>query len=184
MRTLVATLLALILAAPAVAGELAGVSMPDTTTIQGQTLHLNGLGLRKKFFVKVYVAGLYLPEKETDAQKILSSDTPRYIVMDFLHKVTQKQLCDGWMEGLEDNVPNASADVRNKFDTLCQWMADVKVGDKVVFTYLPDHGTEVVVAGANKGTIEGKPFADALFSSWLGPDPGPGEAFKQDLLGG
>ena len=28
-----------------------------------------------------------------------------------------------------------------------------------------------------------KEFADALFKSWIGPKPGPGEGFKKNLMG-
>jgi hypothetical protein len=45
------------------AGTLADVTLPDTVQVGGRTLVLNGLGLRKKFVVKVYVAGLYLEQK-------------------------------------------------------------------------------------------------------------------------
>ena len=51
------------------AGELKGVKMEDTLDIEGKKLVLNGMALRKKFIFKVYVAGLYLPEKEQDAKK-------------------------------------------------------------------------------------------------------------------
>ena len=49
------------------AGSLAGVSLPDSQQVAGKTLALNGLGLRTKFMVKVYVAGLYLEQKSSDA---------------------------------------------------------------------------------------------------------------------
>ena len=42
------------------AGSLAGVTMPDTQQVAGKTLALNGLGLRTKYMVKVYVAGCIL----------------------------------------------------------------------------------------------------------------------------
>ena len=44
----------------ALAGELAGVTLPDTLKAGEKTLKLNGLGLRKKAVFKVYVGGLYL----------------------------------------------------------------------------------------------------------------------------
>ena len=44
------------------AADLAGVTMPDSVQVGNTTLVLNGLGLRTKIVVKVYVAGLYLPE--------------------------------------------------------------------------------------------------------------------------
>ena len=56
------------------AGELAGVTMPDTATVAGSKLMLNGMGLREKFFIDVYVGGLYLPAKTTDASKAIKED--------------------------------------------------------------------------------------------------------------
>jgi hypothetical protein len=179
-----APLLALSLAAPAAAGELAGVEMPDSVQAAGQTLKLNGMAVRKKFFIKVYVAGLYLPAPATSADAVLGADEARRTVMHFVYDVGADSLCEGWQEGLEANTPDASAEVKKQFDTLCSWMQEVEKGQTMVFTYLPGQGTEVEVAGANKGTIEGKAFADALFACWIGPKPGPGEAFKKGLLSG
>ncbi|MBV8201615.1 MAG: chalcone isomerase family protein, partial [Acidobacteria bacterium] len=50
---------------PAAAATLADVTLPDKVDAGGQPLVLDGLGLRKKFFIKVYVGGLYLPARES-----------------------------------------------------------------------------------------------------------------------
>ena len=51
----------LLLAAPAYANkDVAGVDVPDTLSVEGKTLQLNGAGIRKKFVVKVYVGALYV----------------------------------------------------------------------------------------------------------------------------
>ena len=42
------------------AAELAGVTLPDTQQVAGKTLVLNGMGIRTKYIVKIYVGGLYL----------------------------------------------------------------------------------------------------------------------------
>ena len=42
------------------ADSLAGISMPNNITVENETLILNGLGLREKYWVDVYVNGLYL----------------------------------------------------------------------------------------------------------------------------
>jgi len=47
---------------------------------------------------------------------------------------------------------------------------------------LPGKGTVVTAKGTEKGTIEGKDFADALFAVWLGPNPVQ-EDLKKALLG-
>ena len=96
-------------AAPAHAAELAGVTMPDSVQVDGSTLVLNGLGLREKFFIDVYVAGLYLPQKMTSGEKILAADTARQTVMHFVYDVDKGKICDAWKESLEANVPDASA---------------------------------------------------------------------------
>ncbi len=172
-----------LLLSPVSAAEFRGVSMPDQITVEGQALVLNGMALRKKVVFKVYVAGLYLPQKEADAVKILSSDAPRRTVMHFLRSVGAEKVNSAWYEGLQANTPNHSADLKRRFDVLAGLMQDVKNGDELVFTYLPGKGTEVCVKGSVKGMIEGKDFADALFACWIGEKPGPGEGFKNALLG-
>jgi hypothetical protein len=190
MRTLTPLALSLVLALltlpapPAGAGELKGVTLPDTVDVGGQSLQLNGMALRKKFFISVYVAGLYLPEKQSDAEEVLASDTARRMVMHWLRGVGQDKICEGWMEGLDNNTENPSEQLKKDFETLCQWTGSAEEGDRYVFTYVPGEGTKVEVAGQTKGTLEGKAFADALFASWIGPNPGPGEGFKSDLMGG
>jgi len=151
--------------------------------VDGQKLVLNGMALRKKFVFKVYVAGLYLPQKETDGVKILNADGPRRLVMHWLRGVGTGKINDAWYEGLEDNTPNHSPELKKQFDTMTGMMEKVEENELIVFTYIPDKGTEVSVKGKVKGTIEGKAFADALFACWIGPKPGPGKGFKEDLLG-
>jgi hypothetical protein len=187
MRIATTALLALSLALPALpagAASLAGVNLPDKVEAGGQTLVLNGLGLRSKFFIKVYVGALYLPQKEKAAAKVMAQDAPRRMVMHFLYGVTREQMCDAWKEGLEQNTPKAAADVKKSFATLCGWMEPIPKGNELVLTYVPGKGTEVEVNGKTKGTLEGKPSADAVLGTWIGPDPGPGGDFKKAVLGG
>ncbi|MFL6290256.1 MAG: chalcone isomerase family protein [Thermoanaerobaculia bacterium] len=184
MRTLAPAILALFLALPAAAGTLAGVTLPDKADADGKSLVLNGMGLRKKLFIKVYVGGLYLTQKEKSAARILGSDVPRRMVLHFIYDVSKDQMCDAWKEGLEANTPNASAEVKKNFATLCTWMDGVGEGQKLVMTYLPGVGTQVEVAGKAKGTLPGKATADAILSTWIGQDPAPGADFKKAVLGG
>ncbi len=168
---------------PLQAGELNGVSMPDSIDVNGQNLVLNGMALRKKAFIKVYVAGLYLPSQQSSADTILDADTARSLSMHFVRSVGGEKICGAWKEGLAANTPDASEDLKAKFNTLCKWMADAKDGDEYIFRYLPGTGTEVWFKSQKKGVIESKAFADALYRCWIGQKPGPGEAFKQALLG-
>ena len=55
---MVALILTLLFAIPATATEVAGVKLDPTVTVNSQLLKLNGSGIRKKFFVKVYILSL------------------------------------------------------------------------------------------------------------------------------
>ena len=50
----------------ALAADLAGVSMPDSIVSGKTKLHLNGIGLREKFLLDIYVVGMYIPQKNSD----------------------------------------------------------------------------------------------------------------------
>jgi len=162
---------------------ISGVTLPAAIDVDGHTLELNGMALRKKIVFKVYVAGLYLTTKSSKVDDILNADEPRRLVMHFVRNVDKGKICDAWNEGLEDNTPDASADLKERFTELCGLMADIKDGQSFVFTYLPGQGTRVEVAGEDEGTIAGKDFADAMLRCWIGPKPGPGDDFKEKVLG-
>ena len=181
-RSLVLCLLFL-LTAPLGAAELAGVTMDDAFNAGEHTLVLNGLGLRKKAIFKIYVGGLYLPARQSDAAAIFAADAPRRMVMHVVYKgLAEEQLADGWNDCLEANNPSAASDVKQGFDRLSGWMEEVQKGGRLAFTYAPGSGTEVEVKGTSKGTIAGKPFADALFACWIGDQPAT-EDLKRGLLG-
>lgn len=182
-RLILAATLVAAAATSAGAATLAGVTLEDKVTVNNQQLVLNGMGLRKKFVVKVYVAGLYLATKQNNAATIITTDAPRRMVMHFLYSVTKNQMAEAWGEGLEDNTPNASPEVKTAFKTLESWMEDVPKGNRIVMTYVPGVGTTVEINGKSKGTLGGKATADAILNTWIGPKPGPGGDFKKGVLG-
>jgi hypothetical protein len=161
-----------------------GVTMPATIDVAGHALSLNGMALRKKFIVKVYVAGLYVATASNSAEEILGADAPRQMVMHFISGHGSKdKICGAWTDGLKANTPEASAELKQQFVELCGMMQDIKNGERLTITYLPGTGTTIDIAGTDKGTIAGKEFADALLACWIGAKPGPGEGFKKNLLG-
>lgn len=184
MRKLIlAATLVLAAASSAGAATVGGAKIEDSVNVNNQHLVLNGAGLRKKLFIKVYVGALYLPAKSTSATAILSADQPRRQVMHFLFDVDKGKIAEAWEEGLADNTPNASPEVKTAFKTLASWMEDVKDGQRIVLTYVPGIGTTVEVNGKNKGTLGGKAVSDAILNTWIGPKPGPGADFKKAVLG-
>ena len=164
------------------AASLAGVTLPDTTTVGANSLVLNGMGLRTEFMVKVYVAGLYLQHKSSDANAIIKADAPKRLTMQFLHGASKKQMTDAFDESFKDNTPDAEKTMKTDTDRFLNALEDVKVGEQMVFTYIPDTGTTVTIGGKDKLTIAGAPFSQVVFSVWLGPKP-PTANLKKGILG-
>ena len=164
------------------AATLAGVNLPDTATVADKSLVLNGLGLRTEFMVKVYVGGLYLEHKSTDAGGIIKADAPKRIVMQFLHDASKKQMTDAFDQSFKDNAPDAETTIKTDTDRFLAAVEPVKVGEQMVFTYLPGTGTTIAINGNDKLTIAGPAFSQAIFSVWLGPKP-PTSSLKKGMLG-
>lgn len=167
----------------AVAGELSGVTMADATEVDGTTLVLNGLGQRKKMWVEVYVGGLYLPARNSDAAQILDADSPWKLVMHFLHKKVDKDKLDGaWTDGFRNNTPDILTSQPDLVKRFLACFPDMYKGQEIVLTYLPTTGLAVEVAGETKDTFVSAEFAKAVLAIWLGPKP-PSDDLKKGLLG-
>jgi chalcone isomerase-like protein len=185
MKTrVVAVMLTLAVSLPAGAGELNGVTLPDQIQVDSKTLVLNGMGLRQATFLKVnvYVAGLYLETKSSDAEAILRSTGPKRLLMQFVRAVGRKDLVKAWDEGFEKSAGASHEALKERVATLDSYMSDMPKGTVMSFTYLPDKGVVVEVQGAAKGTLPGADFAQAFYRIWLGSDP-PNPGLKEGLLG-
>jgi len=164
------------------ARELKGVTLPDSIDEGGAKLQLNGMGLRTKVIVKVYVAGLYLADKSGDVAKIIAADAPRRVEMVFLRDVGKEKIADAFRTGFEKNSKDELAKLEERLKQLQAGVVDIKKGDHLIISYSPKSGTTMSGA-ATKTVIPGKDFADALLRNWLGPNPAD-EDCKKGMLGG
>ncbi len=175
--------IALGIAVPAMAATLAGVTLPDTVTVGGQTLLLNGMGVRSKLFVKVYVGGLYLEKKTSDPAAIIQMDAPKRVVLHFIYgQVTRDQMVESFTEGFQGNAPDKVKTIKPQIDQFLAALETMKKGEELTVTYVPATGTVVELRGKEKLTIPGQPFGQAIFSVWFGPKPPTGD-LKSGLLG-
>jgi hypothetical protein len=172
--------LGLLLAPAAHAASLAGVTLPDTASVGGSQLVLNGLGLREKYMIDIYVGGLYLPSKTTDASKAINDDVPKRIVMHMTYDLSKEKLAETMRDSLGRS---ADPEVSKHADTLASWMDDVEDGDEIVLDYVPGKGCSVSVKGTAKGTLSGVAVMKGLWGVYLGPNP-PTRDLKSGLLGG
>jgi len=164
--------------------EIAGVAVPETMSLNNKELVLNGAGIRKKFFVKVYVGALYLTAKRTTADQILSDGGPKRILMSFLYKeVSAEKLVDGWNDGFgSNNSPEELKALQDRIDQFNSLFATVHKGDVIRLDYIPDEGTRVLINDMLKGTVPGEDFSSALLKIWLGREPADG-GLKDAMLG-
>ena len=187
MRILAAALL--LAALPASAAEVAGVKVPDTYTVDGRALPLNGAGLRTKSFlkVKVYVGALYVAERSRDATAIVAADAPKAIRISMLRDVDRETMVKSLRDGIEANSPAQAASLAPKLKQLeAGFPPEFKEGQVLSLAYAPGKGVTVAIEGGTSQHFDGKDFADALFRIWLGPKPTDGgiEDLKEALLSG
>lgn len=175
-------LLAALFAVPAFAAELEGVKVPDTVTVGDKTLKLNGQGLRVKFVFKVYVASLYLEQTSTTAADIIKTDQARRVEMAMLRDLDKKTINEAIKDGFEKNSGPNMAALQERLNKFSEKITDVKKGATLIIQYVPGKGT-TVEGGTDTYVAEGKDFADALFSVWLGAKP-VDEGLKKGMLGG
>ncbi len=175
MKRLVLILIMAFSASAACALEMAGVSLQDKLVLDGadSQVILNGAGIRKKLFFKVYLGSLYLPQKRSNAEEVLAADEPARVQMDILYtKIEKEKLVDAWNEGFSANLTgdelNALGDRIEKFNGMFDTLVE---GDRVQLDYRPGHGTMVSINGKSKGRIEGFDFHQALLKIWLGEKP-------------
>jgi len=169
----------------AMAGQCAGVTVPEHVTVDGIALQLNGVGLREATLLKidVYVAALYLPHVERDAQRILALDAPRQIRLELLRAVSQADMAANIEAGFRRAAGGGFAQHATKLAQLTALIPPLAAGDTFTLTSLPARGVELRRGSQVLGAIAGAEFARCLFAIWLG-EPPLSPTLKAGLLGG
>jgi len=144
-----------------------GFTFADTIRVEDTVLVLNGTGLLKYYFFKVYVAGLYLGEGVKPEQ--FFDDVPKRLELAYLRDFSRKMMIDAGNDALAENVaPDALTRIRQQVDQINALYEDVKEGDRYALTYLPGVGTELALNGVRKGIVAGEEFAREYYKIWLG----------------
>ena len=133
-----------------------GITLPAKMKGSTGELTLNGGGVRKKSFFKVYVLGLYLEQKSKDAAAILKSNEEYIVQLKITSSVVNSgNMSEAIQEGFEKSLKGNVAPLKSKIDAF---------NGKLITT------------------IEGEDFKKALLGIWLGSDP-VDAALKTGLLG-
>jgi flagellar motor switch/type III secretory pathway protein FliN len=187
MKKLLLVIYCILLSCNASALEVAGVKLPDSINMGGRNLVLNGAGVRSKLFFKVYVAALYLVQKQTTANAIIPDENPQHVALHMLRDLSDEKLLHAFNEAIEANhtkLEMTQLDFSIKHMTeIFHQVKEVKTGDVIALDYLPGSGTQISVNGIPQGTIPGGLFHRALLKIWLGEEPVQAD-LKLKLLGG
>ena len=182
-------LLLLAFPAAAQAAELNGVTLEDRVRVDGQEIQLNGIAVRTRYqFFKVYVAGLYLPQKTATPADAIDGSGAKRISLTMVRDATAEQFVESIEHGLRANNSEAQlAEVKPQVDALfakIRAVREAKEGLRIVLDYAPSSSsTTLFVDGAAQGgPMAGEAFFRALLRIWLGENPVQ-EDLKKALLG-
>jgi hypothetical protein len=179
---------ALAISLPAAASvDVSGYKFEDTTQVAGKELKLNGAGMRTKFVIKVYAAGLYVPEKKNNTADILKEEGPRRVTIQMARDVSSEDFGKAFMEGLNDNVDKTEKQrIVSQIGKMGEMFASVdglKKGDVLHLDWIPGTGTQTELNGKKLGgPIPDINFYNAILRIWLGDRP-VDRSLKPALLG-
>ena len=164
---------------------LSGVTIPKKMMVGKTVLVLNGAGVREKMWIDLYVCGLFVKAKTTNAQNIIDSKEHGAIKLQIVSSlITSKKMSDAVEDGFKNSIGKPTKDMRAKIDKFKSIFADseIKDGDIYDIVYIPSKGVVVFKNGKIQPIIEGYEFKKALFAIWLGDKPADDD-LKDDLLG-
>jgi hypothetical protein len=186
LRKIVPILLCCWLASSAAAAAtLEGETLPDSYTVDGQTLMLNGIGLRTLtiFAIKVYVAGLYLPRQDHDAERILASPDPKVIVLKFIRGGSKERVERQYRAGEAANCGNGECAPSDRvdFERLVAAAPAVNPGDTSTYIFTTK-GVRVFANDRLIGDFADLDLAHQLLAGFIGKHP-PSQDLRRELLG-
>ena len=169
------------------AADVAGVRFPPTATVGGTPLLLNGAGLRTRFVVKVYTAGLYLAAKANTPEGVLAAPGAKRLHVVMLRDIDGNDLGKLFTRGMQDNSSREdfgkSIPGTLRMAELFSAKKRLAQGENFSVEWLPGQGTQILINGKSQGDPIREPeFFNALLRIWLGPNPADA-ALKEALLG-
>jgi len=170
----------LLLALPAAfALEIQGVNVPQQATVNGQTLTLNGAGVRTVSIafipIKAYVTAFYTPAPLKSEDAVLASPGPLQFTFTFLKSVNQGQVTDAWQSQIQASMTSTYPGIEKDKSAFVAMFGPIAQGGSEMIQLV---GTETRIYdnGQLKGTIQGRDFQKAFLGMWFGSDP-----VQQDL---
>lgn len=163
--------------------KVGNATLPQKLSVENQELVLNGAGLREKYWFDLYACGLYLENKSSNAQQIVTDDKPMVIYIEILSSLlSKKKLVGAFKDGIKKtNSEETVAKINTDLNTFLSFIGEIVVGDKYYISYTPNQGTALYINNSKKGTIKGHLFKSAIYNIWLAQTP-VDKGLKNNLL--
>ena len=163
--------------------KINGITFQDTYTAGKDKLVLNGGGTREKMWMDMYVAGLYLTEKNKDANSIITANSSMAIRICIVSGlITSDRMLEAVDEGFKKSTGGKQDSYKDKITQFKKAFLDpIKVSDVFDIVYT---GDKMIISknGTLKAEIEGLDFKKAVFGIWLGKEPADSD-LKERMLG-
>ena len=182
-----AVLAAALLAGSPLAGAQGAAGFLPTTQLAGQSLQLNGQGVRYRLVVPLYEMGLYTTKKVTTPEQLLSLPGPKRASFVALRDFPGEQMGISLVRGMRENADPAHAiavaGYMDKLGRIFSTEKKIAAGQTFALDYVPGKGTSFLINGVQKGeTIADPGFIEAVLRIWVGPKPVDSQ-LKEQLLG-
>jgi hypothetical protein len=166
--------------------DVSGVRYDDSMSVGGKELVLNGAGVRNKFTVKVYAAGLYLQDAKNSVDGVMKAEGPRRVRLVMLRDISSDDLGSAFMIALASNVTAEDkqkiASQISKYGEMFGLVDTLKKGDTIDTDWIPGVGNQCYLNGKKIGpVIPDILFYNSLLRIWIGDKPVDG-ALKVKLL--
>lgn len=164
--------------------NIGGVKLPATMKVGNTELVLNGGGIREKWFLDIYVGGLYVKSKSSDANSIIAANEPMAMRIKMVSSlISSEKMEAATRDGFNKSTDGKTNSISSSIESLISVFTneEIKEGDLYDIKFEGSSGTKVYKNGNLKATIPGLEFKKALFGIWLCDDP-VDEDLKEGML--
>lgn len=159
---------------------------PTEATVNGQKLVLNGSATRTVWGVGVYHIGLFLAERSSDDQLVLSKDRkPKRIHIRMVREVGKQRFTGTVQQSLDKNF--SAVEAKRFAAEIAVFLAffnegeGLKEGTEITIDFVPERGMVATKDGKELGVIPGAEFYHKILSLWIGKPLQ--KSIKDGLLG-
>jgi len=160
-------------------------TLPNTMTLEGSSLALNGAGMREKLWIDLYAGGLYTQSKMKNAKAVVNADETMVMKLHIVSKlITTEKMVDAVNDGFDAAMNGDTSSLASEIEKFKGFFNyEIKNGNVIDIAYVKGKGSVAYSDGKELGSIPGLAFKKALFAIWLGNDPAD-KGLKKDMLKG